>query len=357
MTDAPFKITFPIEKAETRDDGLYLIGEASGPEIDAEGERMHEDLVHRFAEQINSTKGLPLEERLPYRDAHAPDGVLRDLGWLTSASITEKDHLRVEVRLDQENPAAVYLHRKIANGKKYGMSVAGTVHDVVHEFAAEVGRAVRTFKDVVLTEISNTTRPAWTPSFGSVLSKALDDATQADSTQGASHVSEKDSTQQEQTAAGSEDTTKTEEAVVETPVVEETTEEQKSEDTSALTPELNKAIAEAVASAVAAALAAQAPATTPAEDSAEKTDSQDQEANPDATTETHDETTPDAAKALSEANAELTKRVAELEEALKTNVPPVIERIGVSENFKKAMADLTPAERLRVAFAASTDGK
>lgn len=356
MTDAPFKITFPIEKAETRADGLYLIGEASGPEVDADGERMHEDLVRRFADQINATKGLSLEERLPYRDAHQPDGVLRDLGWLDSASITDQDHLRVEVLLDSRNPAAVYLHEKAASGKKYGMSVAGTIHDVAHEFAAEVGHAVRTFKDVVLTEISNTTRPAWTPSFGTVLSKALDDATQADSTQGASHVSEKDSTQQDQTAAGSEDTTKTEEAKVETPVVDTA---------SAITPELGKAIADAVSAAVAAALAAQVPVvetpvvettSTTDEDSAEKTDSQDQEANPDATTETPTEPAQDdAAKALSD-NAELTKRVAELEAALKTRVPPVMER-GLAEDIKKAMADLTPAERLRVAMAAQTGGR
>jgi hypothetical protein len=174
-----WRITFPIEKAEQREDGIYIVGLASGPEIDATGERMSEDLVSRFADQINSTGGLALSNRLPYRDAHAPDGVLRDLGWLTKSWVNDEQRLAVEVKLDEENPAALYLFRALKRGKQYGMSVAGKVIDFADEFVTEIGKTVRTYKDVILTEISNTTRPAWTPSFGSVLAKALaDEATE-----------------------------------------------------------------------------------------------------------------------------------------------------------------------------------
>lgn len=171
MTD--WKITFPIEKAEKRDEGLFITGLASGPEMDAQGERMAGDLIYRFAEQINSTGGLALSSRLVYRDAHAPDGVLRDLGWINKAWVNNDKRLAVEVKLDDENPAATYLFRQLEKGKQFGMSVAGKVLDFADEFMADVGAVVRTYTDVILTEISNTTRPAWTPSFGSVLAKAL----------------------------------------------------------------------------------------------------------------------------------------------------------------------------------------
>lgn len=171
-----WRITFPIEKAEQRDDGFYVIGLASGPEIDATDERMDQELVYRYADQINASGGLTLDAHLPYRDAHAQDGVMRDLGWLTNAWINDQQRLAVEVKLDEDNPAAMYLFRQLKRGKKYGMSVAGKVLDYVDEWVAEVGKTIRTYKDVILTEISNTTRPAWTPSFGSVLAKAISDA-------------------------------------------------------------------------------------------------------------------------------------------------------------------------------------
>ena len=95
MSTATFKYTFPIAKAEARTDGYYLTGYASGPEIDTEGERMAPEAIERFSEQINSTDD---DTRLVYRDAHAPDGVLRDLGEITKAWVTEKFHLGIEVR-------------------------------------------------------------------------------------------------------------------------------------------------------------------------------------------------------------------------------------------------------------------
>jgi len=171
--EAKFKYTFPITKAEKRDDGYYIVGYASGPEVDSEGERMDPEAIARFSTQINSA---PESDRLVYRDAHAPDGVLRDLGEITKAWVESNFHLGIEVKLDDDNPSSMYLFRQLKKGKQYGMSVAGHVVDYAIEFVAEVGKSVLTYKNVVLDEISNTTRPAWYPSFGTVLSKSIKDA-------------------------------------------------------------------------------------------------------------------------------------------------------------------------------------
>jgi len=174
---ATFKYTFPIAKAEARADGNYIIGYASGPEIDSEGERMSVEAIKMFSDQINaSSEGM----RLTYRDAHAPDGVLRDLGEVTRAWVTEKFHLGVEVKLDMDNAASETLWKQINKGKQYGMSVAGRVLDYAMEFVESVGKAVLTYKNVVLDEISNTTRPAWYPSLGTVLAKSIKDASSDD---------------------------------------------------------------------------------------------------------------------------------------------------------------------------------
>lgn len=382
MTNAAnWRITFPIEKAEAREDGLYLTGLASGPEIDGEGERMERSLIHKFADQINARGGLPLTDKLVYRDAHAPDGVLRDLGWVTRAWVNEHGQLGVEVRLDDTNPAATYLFRqatpieKGGRGKQYGMSVAGKVLDFVDEFIAEVGKTVRTYKDVVLTEISNTTRPAWTPSFGSVLSKAIDDAAGAESLQGVTVMTD-ELTQETTTEASADETTeKAAEETVETTDTEattETTEKAEEETTESTDEDVAKAGRRVSAKDRDALLGAYntftstlrdlglIEADTNTEDSAEKADSEDEG----DTVEKADEGTAIAAlnariDELVKSNTELTAKVAELEQRPATTLPPVIERADSDEvdDFRKSLADLDPAARLRVAFAAATGGK
>lgn len=176
---AKWRITFPVTKAERRSDGLYITGEATGPEVDAERERMHKNAIEGFQSQI--TKAVADGSPLPYRDAHAKDGVLRDLGHIVKGWLTEQMHLGIEVRLDEDNPAALYLFNQVQKGKQFGMSVMGMVEDYIDEYVSDIGHVVRTYKAVALEEISNTTRPAWTPSFGTVLSKAIDEAREAES--------------------------------------------------------------------------------------------------------------------------------------------------------------------------------
>lgn len=376
MTNAAnWRITFPIEKAERRDDGLYITGLASGPEIDSEGERMERSLIHKFADQINSGGGLSLDDRLVYRDAHAPDGVLRDLGWVTKAWVTDEGHLGVEVRLDELNPAATYLFRQLDRGKKYGMSVAGKVLDFVDEFVSELGKTVRTYRDVVLTEISNTTRPAWTPSFGSVLSKAIDDAAEAESLAGVNHV-DNEELAQETTA---EETEKADEQLNDVEFVTDSAdttgeEAEKAEETTESEDEdVEKAGRKFSQAAAAKLLGMYAEIgntlaelgliedTSASNEPAEKADSEDNGAD----LEKSEDETPSEIAQLRAQNeelvrsiTELTAKVQELEKRQPTQLPPVIERADANkEEFEKALSELSPAARLRVAMAAHTGGR
>lgn len=173
--EAPYKFTFPVQKADERADGIYLIGMATGPEIDSQNERVHPSLIHKWANQIN--RG---EIEVVYRDWHQKDTSLSDLGIVTKAWVDETDHLGIEVKLDEDHPTAVYIHKSVKKGKQYGMSVFGKVISYADEYLQDVKRNVRTFYDATLEEVSNTTKPVYTPSFGTVLSKAVSEAAVGD---------------------------------------------------------------------------------------------------------------------------------------------------------------------------------
>lgn len=380
---AQFKYTFPIAKAEKRADGLYLVGYASGPEIDSEGERMAPEAIERFAAQINETGSS-----LVYRDAHQPDGVLRDLGTITKAWVTEKFHLGVEVKLDERNPAATFLHENIMErGKQYGMSVAGHVVDYAREYVEEVGKSVLTYKNVVLDEISNTTRPAWYPSFGSVLAKSIKDAaseTTEDTMRKTAENAEldapvEDATKSEDAATTAEDTTeKADDAAATTDSTEKAAEGEAAEDT---TEKADEADAEGVEKAgrrvsattaatllgafgtiqtaltdigVLAAPEAAADAAATSEKSADEADGDTTEKS-DASTDAVGTELADLRKALEQATA----RISELEARPTAAAPGAITDTSkaASDEIADTLAKASPADRLRIAFALQTQGK
>lgn len=166
----PWKYTIPVLRAEERPDGLYVIGEASGPERDTFGTEMDPAAILQFARQIEdaSAAGNPI----PYIDSHMKVGVMRELGHLEEASITPNYHLKVAVRLDEENPAAAYHYKQIQRGKQYGMSVKGDGVDYIITKDPDTGHRVMRFTNVLLREISATTAPSWVPSFGTVLARS-----------------------------------------------------------------------------------------------------------------------------------------------------------------------------------------
>lgn len=394
---AQFKITFPIAKSEKREDGYYIVGEASGTEIDSTMERMSPEAIDGFAAQISARA---LMDPLPYRDAHAPDGVLRDLGSIVRGWITENMRLGIEVKLDDQNPAALYLYRQLQKGKQYGMSVAGLVNRYADETVAGISEKVRTYYDVSLTEISNTTRPAWTPSFGTVLSKAIDEAA-------ASSAEKGENLMDEELRVVGEEMAPVDAAVVdaaaEQPVAEEVVE----------TPAADEVVAEPVAEEpVAEAVVEEAEKSAPCEDGCEcdeckaevvveeapvekagrsisaanaarlmalyeemtntlkdlgvvegeVVDAAKSDSTADESTETvAEEITEKAVEAdpltakveeLQRALAEATARIEELENTPAVVAPPVIERSEPTiDEAVEAIKSLSPSERLRLGFA------
>lgn len=373
---APFKYTFPIVKSEQRDDGRYLVGFASGPEIDTHGERIAPEAIERFAQQINSTNGMPLTDRLVYRDAHAPDGVLRDLGYVTKAWVTENFHLGIEVRLDEDNPASDYLWKSTQKGKQFGMSVSGVVLDYAD--IPEGGTLVRTFKHVVLDEISNTTRPAWYPSFGTVLSKSIKDA--SSDANGENPVKKgpngelldddaKDATTDksaDDTSSAADDSTqKADDAADDAATTDKS-------DDAATTGDIDKA-GRKVSGTTAATLLGLFDQmkgalegigvldAAPADTTADKSASGDADKTVDKTAgDSTDEmeTLKSQVAVLTESLTKATGRIAELEASPRTTLPPVITDVKKSQDeFAELMQKADPSEKLRLAFAAHTSGK
>lgn len=389
---ATFKYTFPIIKSEQRADGKYVIGYASGPEIDSEGERMAPELIGRFASQINDTTGEPLV----YRDAHAPDGVLRDLGVITKAWVNEHFHLGIEVKLDDDNPASSYLWKQLDKGKQYGMSVSGRVLDYTYDIVEGFTKPVRTYKDVVLDEISNTTRPAWYPSFGSVLSKSIKDASLEDASEGVNAMKVGPNGELlDENVEDATDKSADEQVVDDATIVDETTDkstDDSADATSAVESESSEAAAETETEksedeAVAdddVDKAGRSISTTNGKkllalynemtstltdlgllgESSEKSDSEDEGDTLDKSAE---ETVDDGHAALlarveelAKANAEQAARIAELEKAPRTQLPGVITdetRKSQESELAELLNKATPSERLRLALALQTQGK
>lgn len=380
MTQANFKYTFPVAKAEQRDDGYYLVGYASGPELDSEGERMAPEAIARFSDQINATDE---DSRLVYRDAHAHDGVLRDLGVITKAWLTEKFHLGIEVRLDEGNPASMFLFKSIKKGKQYGMSVAGHVIDYANEFVDEVGKNVLTYKNVVLDEISNTTRPAWYPSFGTVLAKSVKDASETTEDNMSKTASAEldtkveDATKSEATAEVVDETAKTDDT--ESAAVEETTTDETAKADEAVEDDTTEKAGRKLSGATSAKLLGlfnsmqeeltslgviEAPAAADAATTESEKSASGAEEDTTEKTEGAGSTEPVITKsdldALASALEKANERIAELEAQPRVAAPGAVTDATKSQaetEFSEALAKASPQDRLRLAFAAQTSGR
>jgi hypothetical protein len=228
MTAPGWKITLPIVKSETRNGRNYLVGIASGTGIDSDTERMAPEAVESFTRQINDA--ALVGEPLTFRNAHAEDGVFRDLGFLTKAWITPDFEMGVEVELDdfEDNSAAKRVWRSIAKGGQWGMSVSGRIVKFVDEWVADLGRSIRTYYEVLLSEISVTSRPSYTPSLGTVLAKAIKDAAQAESDAMKGDHPSMDGEElrsEQETVEPAAETEKSDEGTVESPATEPVVEE------------------------------------------------------------------------------------------------------------------------------------
>lgn len=175
--NAPYKYTFPITKAFVGNDGVRrLVGAATGPEVDLEAQRVAPSLIDKWIDQINNR-----QIEVTYDDNHKSnaESITSDLGSIEKAWKDDSGHMIVQVMLDDDNPVAQYIHKAATRGKQYGMSIFGKATRFVDEIVS--GQMVRTILDGTLERIAHTTRPVWTPSLGTVLSKAVDSAVSGDS--------------------------------------------------------------------------------------------------------------------------------------------------------------------------------
>lgn len=179
MSKFNFDLSMPLEKA-TNDEGRWILkGVAAGTGIDLQNERLAPELVEKFAAQIK-------QQSVPFLNWHNKNDALAEMGEVVKAWVTPNFDLGVEVELDQEDYRAQKLWKKLdtinprtGENYQYGMSVYGKVHDYKDEYEKSAGR-VRTFYDATLEEVSLTTKPIYTPSFGTVLKKAADAAHEGD---------------------------------------------------------------------------------------------------------------------------------------------------------------------------------
>lgn len=160
-----YKYTVPIEKS-LRGDQWIIRGVAAGPDIDQQGDIITPVAIQSLAEQINDAP-------VPFRNQHQVDDIMEDMGEVIKAFVTPDFNLEVEVRLDQDNPSAQYLWKKLEQGKQFGMSIRGNSVAPYTEITKS-GQVVRKHNRVTIGEVSATTRPVYSHSLGTVLKKAID---------------------------------------------------------------------------------------------------------------------------------------------------------------------------------------
>lgn len=179
-----FKITCSIAKAyEKRDGGVtrqYIGGLASGTQIDLEGERMAESAISAFQKAIKEGMTLPDGQwsLIPLRSGHRHewDDVL---GYIVGAEVDKEHNLWIEAELDQENPVAMSLYKKLTRdpeaGKpvKLGLSVGGTVLKAGYEWNDETSDFTKTYYNVELREVSVVSQPAYPTSYLTALQKSV----------------------------------------------------------------------------------------------------------------------------------------------------------------------------------------
>jgi len=162
-----FKLIIPLEKSEHEmEDGWYITGVATGIGVDKEKDALTPKAIQMLADQINN-------DPIPLRNQHRVDDITEDIGLVYKATVLPNYDLSIEARLDEDNPAAQYLWKKLSKKKKYGLSIRGSSLGFYYDTETSGGR-IRRHPGVYAKEISVTTRPVSDQTFGTVLQKAID---------------------------------------------------------------------------------------------------------------------------------------------------------------------------------------
>src|SRR3954453_1992326 len=162
---AAFKFFVPFTKAyvDKSTNKMVVEGLASTTEVDLTGEKMAESAIKSMA-----ASNLPL----PFRSEHRQDWDAV-LGEITQLSATPDHQLLMKAELDADHPNAHFLFGKLQTGSQLGLSIGGQVNDWGWENDPEVGRSIRTYKDIALKEVSVTSHPAVQSTFLAAISKSL----------------------------------------------------------------------------------------------------------------------------------------------------------------------------------------
>jgi len=345
MKKFDFDLEMPLEKATTEDGRWILKGVAAGTGIDLQNERLSPELVTKFAAQI-------AQQPVPFLNWHNKNDALAEMGEVVKAWVTPNFDLGVEVELDQDDYRAQKLWRKLdtvnpRTGKpyQYGMSVFGKVHDYKDEYEKSAGR-VRTFYDATLEEVSLTTKPIYTPSFGTVLKKAADAASEGDmSEQDTPNVTdekvaeEKSVESAKEAAASGQETSEPEVTTAEDKVVEKALSSRTKEDAKKIRElvgmhrKMSSLIAELVLS-----------------DDEGATDTASAESSEKVVTKSEDTQTV-ASDILEKAASEIAGLRAEINELREripaTPAPDVLVKKAEEQEFSELMKSMSPSDKLR----------
>lgn len=151
--DYPFK--FYIEKAVVVDNAtgrMYVSGIASTTNVDHDNERMSKEAILSMCRVVNET-GVPL--RIQHNLA---DNAI--VGKVFKATVDDRNQLMIEAELDANHPVVPFVYSSLKDGMKMGFSVGGKVKSAVREFVESKGKAVKTFYNIELQEVSLTPKPS-----------------------------------------------------------------------------------------------------------------------------------------------------------------------------------------------------
>jgi len=149
-----------VEKGTNK---MIVEGLASTTEVDLTGERMAESAIKSMA-----ASNLPLS----FRSEHKSEWD-SELGAVTSLTATASHQLLMRAELDPDHPNAHFLFGKLQKGSQLGLSIGGQVNDWAWEHDTTIGKAIRTYKDIALQEVSVTSHPAVASTFLSAINKSL----------------------------------------------------------------------------------------------------------------------------------------------------------------------------------------
>jgi hypothetical protein len=173
---------FPIEKSDlSSDDKPWLIeGVVTGPGyVDEAGDEFLPEAIQKMADYINENP-IPIKDWHGLNPKYNVNTIFDDeMGETTRAWVDEQGQLHVEAELDKTMPGSQWLRDKIVNKKrKFGLSAKGMAAPPV--MVSKAGKIVKQIATVIPNEISLTTRPFYQPSLGTVISKAIDEAAEAE---------------------------------------------------------------------------------------------------------------------------------------------------------------------------------